>query len=173
MDTKPQIRFRKLRIAWSVTWGVAAVLLIVLWVRSYWRWDLVYLPDNRMPQLAPTMFWITEASSHRGQLTLARGLLVFSNIAWKWTIAPEIEDSSVRPPTVMGFRYKETAAKTSRRPREYVFVVPYYFPFFLTSSLSLSPWIRQLRWRFTLRTMLIATTLVAVVLGLAVWASQK
>ena len=29
------MRFRKLRIAWSVFWGLAAVLLIVLWVRSY------------------------------------------------------------------------------------------------------------------------------------------
>src|SRR5262245_8875502 len=33
------MRFRKLRIAWSVVWGVAAVLLLVLWVRSYWRLD--------------------------------------------------------------------------------------------------------------------------------------
>ena len=30
------MRFRKLRIAWSVAWGVWRVLLIVLWVRSYW-----------------------------------------------------------------------------------------------------------------------------------------
>ena len=30
----PRGRFRKLRIAWSVGWGVLAVLLIVLWVRS-------------------------------------------------------------------------------------------------------------------------------------------
>src|SRR3954465_12938116 len=29
------MRFRKLRIAWSVFWGVVCVLLIVLWVRSY------------------------------------------------------------------------------------------------------------------------------------------
>jgi hypothetical protein len=28
--------FRKLRIAWSVFWGVACVLMVVLWVRSYW-----------------------------------------------------------------------------------------------------------------------------------------
>ena len=34
------MKFRKLRIAWSVVWGVAAVLLIVLWVRSYWRHGL-------------------------------------------------------------------------------------------------------------------------------------
>ena len=31
-----KMRFRKLRIAWSVVWGIACVLLIVLWVRSYW-----------------------------------------------------------------------------------------------------------------------------------------
>src|SRR6476646_1576226 len=30
------MKYRKLRIAWSVFWGLAAVLLIVLWVRSYW-----------------------------------------------------------------------------------------------------------------------------------------
>src|SRR5262245_34901426 len=27
---------RSLRIAWSVAWGLLAVLLCVLWVRSYW-----------------------------------------------------------------------------------------------------------------------------------------
>src|SRR5689334_17632588 len=29
------MKYRKLRMAWSVTWGVVAVLLCVLWVRSY------------------------------------------------------------------------------------------------------------------------------------------
>src|SRR4051812_42704575 len=33
------MRFRKLRIAWSVFWGVACLVLILLWVRSYWYWD--------------------------------------------------------------------------------------------------------------------------------------
>jgi hypothetical protein len=32
-------RFRKLRIAWSVGWGLVAALLIVLWLRSYWTLD--------------------------------------------------------------------------------------------------------------------------------------
>src|SRR3954462_13288663 len=31
------MRFHKLRIAWSVFWGVVAVLLIGLWVCSYWN----------------------------------------------------------------------------------------------------------------------------------------
>jgi hypothetical protein len=35
------MRFRKLRIAWSVLWGLAAVLLIALWVRSYHHVDIV------------------------------------------------------------------------------------------------------------------------------------
>src|SRR4051794_39162743 len=35
------MRLRKLRIAWSVFWGLACVLLIVLWVRSYFRVDMV------------------------------------------------------------------------------------------------------------------------------------
>ena len=33
--------YRKLRIAWSVVWGIATVLLIVLWVRSYWKAEAV------------------------------------------------------------------------------------------------------------------------------------
>src|SRR6185503_6285985 len=33
------MRFRKLRIAWSVWWGVVAVLLCVLWVRSQNHFD--------------------------------------------------------------------------------------------------------------------------------------
>jgi hypothetical protein len=33
------MRYRKLRIVWSVAWGIAAVLLIALWARSYWWCD--------------------------------------------------------------------------------------------------------------------------------------
>ena len=39
------MKYRKLRIAWSVAWGVVAVLLCVLWVRSYW-WDDVHRIPN-------------------------------------------------------------------------------------------------------------------------------
>jgi hypothetical protein len=38
------MRFRKLRIAWSVAWGLAAVLLIALWVRSYSWSEYVAVP---------------------------------------------------------------------------------------------------------------------------------
>ena len=35
------MKYRKLRIAWSVTWGVLAVWLCVLWVRSYQQYEAV------------------------------------------------------------------------------------------------------------------------------------
>src|SRR4051794_25226064 len=42
------MKFRKLRIAFSVACGIACVLLVVLWIRSYWWHDAVYgpLPGN-------------------------------------------------------------------------------------------------------------------------------
>ena len=36
------MKFRKLRIAWSVGCGIACVLLAVLWVRSYWIADTLF-----------------------------------------------------------------------------------------------------------------------------------
>src|SRR3954451_8568493 len=39
-----QMRYRKLRIAWSVVWGIACLLLIVLWVRSYWQVEMFAVP---------------------------------------------------------------------------------------------------------------------------------
>src|SRR5689334_25278648 len=38
------MKYRKLRIAWSVVWGVVAVLLIVLWIRSALCEDHVFVP---------------------------------------------------------------------------------------------------------------------------------
>jgi hypothetical protein len=52
-------------------------------------------------------------------------------------------------------------------------VIPHWFPVLLTAMLFTVPWIRQLSWRFSLRTLLIATTLVAVVLGLICYAVRQ
>ena len=47
-------------------------------------------------------------------------------------------------------------------------VVPHWFFATLAAGLAALPWFQQ-KWKFSLRTLLIATTLVAVVLGLIVW----
>jgi hypothetical protein len=45
----------------------------------------------------------------------------------------------------------------------YQALIPYRFPFILAGILAMTPWIP---WRFSLRTMVIATALVAVGLGI-------
>jgi hypothetical protein len=46
------MKFRKLRIAWSVVWGLLALLLIGLWVRSYCRPEAF----DRMPINEPAIW---------------------------------------------------------------------------------------------------------------------
>src|SRR3954453_6300044 len=50
------MRYRKLRIAWSVFWGLGAVLLIVLWVRSCWRCDQIMHHSSATELVALTSF---------------------------------------------------------------------------------------------------------------------
>ena len=61
--TRPRL-IRGLRIAWSVWWGILFVLLIVLWVRSYWRMDIVAILSPRERLMAV---------SNYGQIYCAKG----------------------------------------------------------------------------------------------------
>ncbi len=36
------MKHRKLRITWSVAWGIVAVLLLAMWLRSHWKSDNFY-----------------------------------------------------------------------------------------------------------------------------------
>ena len=66
------MKHRKLRIAWSVAWGVVAVLLCVLWVRSYWVGNVVQVPlaslgcfqtQTVRGRLIVTIYWGTHFSA--------------------------------------------------------------------------------------------------------------
>ncbi|MEX0612635.1 MAG: hypothetical protein WD738_07065 [Pirellulales bacterium] len=47
-------------------------------------------------------------------------------------------------------------------PRRFYVYVPYWFPILLAGALAAAPWIN---WRFSLRNLLIATALIAVLLA--------
>ena len=155
------MRFRKLRIAWSVFWGLAAVLLIALWVRSYvWR-DGCYIASR------------IHLSSCYGQITLDAALPPYS-FEQDWSYWCDSAESTFR-----GFGKLEFARRNllmfsweSFRPFR-----PCYFPHWSMvvplAAFAIAPWIRSLSLRFSLRTLLIATTLVAVALGLVVWAAHR
>ncbi|MFL6546619.1 MAG: hypothetical protein ACJ8LM_15765 [Candidatus Udaeobacter sp.] len=143
------MRLRKLRIVFSAFCGLACVLLIVLWVRSYWRLQIV----ERMVGLHA--FQISSVKGHfaiayrKPYAALGRYYLsVLAGDAADWRKAGKA-----------GFAYCRDGTVTE-------LVAPHWLLAGCAGLLSATPW---LRWRFTLRTLLVATTLVAVVLGLMMW----
>jgi hypothetical protein len=164
------MRFRKLRIAWSVAWELACVLLIVFWVRSYWRWDELYTPTSVQryysPELSSRQVIIVSASG-RAQVGYSKG-----SGNWKWHLSDELKrpfwggpetEASERHEEIAGFAmYREYGLYPTLR-------VPHWFLVLASVGMAVAPW---LPCRFSVRTLLIATTLVAVVLGLIVCASS-
>jgi hypothetical protein len=67
--------------------------------------------------------------------------------------------------TILGFGYV-------RGPQSSYVVFPGWIAVLLFSAIAAVPWLRNFPRRFTLRTLLIATTLIAVGLGLNVWAMR-
>jgi hypothetical protein len=148
---------RYLRIAFSATCLVACVLLIVLWVRSYWWWDTISWGITSKQGL--------QASSQSGgtvfQYIDMRG---FTLDLYKWRLhSQQSPDANPMPISGMdeafaGFLFLNGMV-----------AIPYWFLVPVSAVCAAVPWIR---WRFTLRTLLIATTLVALVLGVIVYAAR-
>ena len=61
----------------------------------------------------------------------------------------------------------------SAAANSYSAYVPQWLPVLLLSALGTLAAVPSIRWRFSLRTLLIATTLVAIVLGAVVWLVSK
>jgi hypothetical protein len=157
------MRFRKLRTAFSATCLIACVLLIVLWVRSYW-WH-----DGLMVRLVNTRF--VSIMSGFGNLVVSVG----DNGGIgddRWSYGSRRFDSK-RKGSVDNDKkplYTGVSLKRVRFGNATGIVVPHLFAVLFSAALATAPW---LRWRFTLRTLLIATTLVAVVLGIAVYVASR
>jgi hypothetical protein len=148
------MKLRNLRIAWSVAWGIGAVILLILSASSY-----------------RTIYWCYGVP-HNGQvihLQVAGGLLILfvreEKSAWEAGSVPRkyAGEELIRPYTgfenlssmsVRAFSGKELASLP-------VWLVPIVFLICATGS-----WLTP---TFSLRTLLIATTLIAVGLGLVVW----
>ena len=152
------MRFRKLRIAWSVVCGIACVLLLVLWVRSYWNWDCINVQF-------PGPYWI---GAHSLSGIVVAGGQARQNLpsAWEWWAS--LGDVPIpRDPynSYFGFGYKNWGLGY------FSVYVPYWFLALGSVAAGIAPW-RSWPRSFSLRTLLIATTLVAIALGLIMWTSQ-
>ena len=154
------MRFRKLRIAFSATCGIACVLLIVLWVRSYHFDDMVDGPLKG----GKAAF----VQSRAGRIMFGMGPL-YHDDPWQWRVSGRFKHVD----QVMAGTYKDEFLGFQVEIGTRIFFhVPHWFGILLFASVATvaaAPWIRP---RFSLRTLLIATTLVAVVLGLIVWVGR-
>jgi hypothetical protein len=144
---------RGIKITWTVFCGIACVLLIVLWVRS------LGAEDRLTGHLS---------GSHVFRIYSSRGCLIYyvpgtlgppNSYAWRSAFGAEfwlqVSDSRVA-----------SVPRVHLQSQEKWITLPYWLLVGLCAVVTAAPW---LRWRFTLRTLLIATTLIAVALGLIVW----
>jgi hypothetical protein len=141
------MRFRKLRIAFSATCVIACVLLIVLWVRSYYVKDLL--------DVAAPPYWLVVESIH-------------GRISFRLTNEPNMLGSRL-----FFTSYGQRSARFGTSIDDQFFVL-YSATAMTLTLMGILPWIHYRPWhcRFSLRTLLIATTLVAATLGLIVYANR-
>ena len=152
------MRFRKLRIAWSVGCGIFCVLLIVMWIRSYWWGDCYTIPINNN--------WIC-CSDLRGSIVLTcfdatKRTDISAGYSWGRASHQRLDEHI--PVHFYGFCLKDSEAG-------FGLAIPSWFLIVTSIGFAVAPW---LSWqRFTTRTLFLATTLAATLLGLSVWLSRQ
>jgi hypothetical protein len=140
---------RLLRIGWSAVCVIACLLLIALWVRSYSSFGQIVGPvweDN---------YFLYQSLRGRALFEISNNPNIEALLGREWTWAT-LELRSIAT-------YRLSAESTFSQVRV---VIPFWTLVVSLFMFATAPWIR---WRFSLRTLLITITLVAVVLGLIVW----
>ena len=128
------IRF--LRIGWSAVCGILCLLLIALWVRSYWRYDMVtYIHSVK-----------TMICAYSGG---GRCMIVISPQSWA-SLESNLHSHDITtqsfvslPNSLLGFYFHQVPSEAT-----VTFVFPYWFVSLLTGVIAatvVSPW---LHWRF-------------------------
>jgi hypothetical protein len=167
--TSGGMRYRKLRIAWSVGWVILASLLCLLWWRSLWTRDLLRKVDNRKIQ--------TTIGSQSGIIYYAHFDTAIaykgtgnpkSSYGWKFVSRETYENAKYRFSWKLLSSSHESVARKNRDALQ--IVVPYWFLVTIAVPIGAISWLLV---RFSLRTLLIGMTLVATLLGAVVWATRK
>jgi hypothetical protein len=152
------MRYRKLRIAWSVLWGVVAVLLGVLWVRSRpWQDRLI----------RHSSFDI-EFRSYSGQTILEATPNPNWTSAPYWEVKSRLADHEFYPPPSAHPLLDHAGIQWGSKGGTIYLFLPHWFFVLCALTCCGLPWANRIPFRFSLRTLLIATTLVAVGLGVIV-----
>lgn len=144
-----------MRIAWTACWGVVVVLFVALWVRSYWWADFTH-------------------RSSPSNICSIQGKLLFGCTLMEVGIRNPTPARTANPPKMASSSF---AGLYPASMSDWIFTfandgiaVPYWICVLSASAVASAAW---LNYRFSLRTLLSATTVFAVVLGFVVWAVIK
>lgn len=141
---------RNLRISVSVFFGLLTVALCVLWVRSYWRTD----------GISRVGAWIGTVQSSYGYVMLfympKNEQVLYIGPTADWWISGN-RTSGMVPNRL----FHSTSSRTT-------VAVPHLFLIVPSTVIAIAAFPASL-FSFSLRALLIATTLIAVMLGLGVW----
>ena len=141
-----------LRIAVTALCLTACMLLMALWVRSYSWTDFLFRPGSEAR--------LHYLQSHCGMVAAYSEAVLPAERSWTFYSHPSNESKGMLGHAKWGFAY-DSQADFSR------IVAPHWLFVLCTAVLGVAPWIHFSK-RFSLRTLLIVTTLVAVGLGLIV-----
>jgi hypothetical protein len=141
---------------WTAFGGLAFILLIVLWMRSFQYDKAAGLHGEK----------IQHVNSHKRLLTAWSKLGAVHFCVTRPPSAGDDWNSHFAASQILGFGSFNGADSTALR-------IPYWSAIVAACGLTVFPWTRFFSLRFTLRTLLIATTLVAAMLGLIVYYARN
>jgi hypothetical protein len=146
------MKYRKLRIAWSVGCGILCLLLIALSVRSF-TWA-----DQYAVRISATYHLMANSQLGGISLSLDNSPRVVSTTRLVDSLYPEGQK-----PQMLGrvyFIHGQIGGGA-----------PYWLLALATAITAAIPW-KPWNWRYSLRALLIVMTVVAVLLGLVIWAAK-
>ena len=139
-----QAVIRRVQRTASLSFTILAIAAVALWARSFWRMDVV-------SRIGMSIFVV---NSTKGQLQFYyQPMSRFPSQPSSWGFGTTM---------AAGRLFQNNVQSTS-------LFVPYWCPALLAATGAFLPYARI---RFSLRTMLIATTLIALVLGLTAWVGR-
>jgi len=156
-------RFRKLRIAWSAICAIACVLWIALWIRSFSLYDRLHWqvsPNRVLSASSVKGKWTASTYEYQSQPTL---VLRHRHANDRAVILEELVPEKMTYKVGVVLHVIDMGSGTK-------IIAPHAVVAALLTAAGVAPWLRL---RFSLRTLLIAMTLVAVGLGLVVYALRN